>query len=99
MTLPLTPHEVLTTTRAVRRRLDLARPVGRAEVEECLRIAFQAPNGSNQQRWHWVLTDDVATRAAMADIFRAAMDDYVGQMAAARAKGSAPARAGGAAQE
>jgi nitroreductase len=43
--------EVLTTTRAVRRRLDLERPVERTVVEECLRLAFQAPNGANDQSW------------------------------------------------
>ena len=42
--LDLTPDEVLTTTRAVRKRLDLARPVPRAVVEECLAIALQAPS-------------------------------------------------------
>ena len=69
--------DVLTTTRAVRRRLDLERPVPRAVVEECLELAFQAPNGSNQQFWHWVLVDDPATRAAMADLYRAGMDAHV----------------------
>src|SRR5262249_33734930 len=47
--LGLTVDEVLTTTRAVRRRLDLDRPVPREVVEACLRLAFQAPNGSNGQ--------------------------------------------------
>ena len=42
--------ELLTTTRAVRRRLDLTRPVDRADVIDCLQVAFQAPNASNQQR-------------------------------------------------
>jgi nitroreductase len=97
--LELTPRELLTTTRTVRKRLDLERPVEREVVEDCLRLAFQAPNGSNQQRWHWVLVDDPSTRAAMADIYRGAMDDYIAQMSAARAKGSAPAQAGGEAQQ
>jgi nitroreductase len=69
--------EVLTTTRAVRRRLDLERPVPRTVVEECLGLAFQAPNGSNQQLWHWVLVDDPATKAAMADLYRAGMDAHI----------------------
>jgi nitroreductase len=47
--LPLEPDELLTTTRAVRRRLDLERPVDRALIEECLRIGLQAPNASNLQ--------------------------------------------------
>ena len=63
---------LLTTTRAVRRRLDLDRPVPRAVVEDCLRLAFQAPNGQNQQTWNWILIDDPATRRAIADLYRAA---------------------------
>jgi nitroreductase len=68
--------EVLTTTRSVRQRLDLERPVERRTVEECLRIAFQAPTGSNQQDWGWVLVDDQATRAAMADLYRRGLADH-----------------------
>jgi len=68
--LGLTAHEVLTTTRSVRKRLDLDRPVERQVVVDCLETAFQAPNGSNQQRWGWVCVDDPATRQAMADIYR-----------------------------
>ncbi len=55
---PLSVDDLLTTTRSVRQRLDLDRPVERHAVEECLRIAFQAPTGSNQQDWGWVLVDD-----------------------------------------
>ena len=75
--LDLGVDEVLTTTRAVRRRLDLQRPVRREVVEECLELAFQAPNGSNQQFWQWVLVDDPATKAAMADLYRAGMDAHI----------------------
>lgn len=45
----LTADEVLTTTRAVRRRLDLERPVDPELVRECVRIALQAPAGSNRR--------------------------------------------------
>lgn len=75
--LNLSAEEVLTTTRTVRKRLDLHRPVDRADVEACLRIAFQAPNGSNQQTWGWVVVDDSGTRARMASIYRAALADFV----------------------
>ena len=68
--LELTADELLTTTRAVRKRLDLSRPVERSVVEECLQIALQAPNGSNRQTWNWVVVDDAETRAAMAEIWR-----------------------------
>jgi nitroreductase len=75
--LNLSAEEVLTTTRTVRKRLDLNRLVEREVVEACLRIGFQAPNGSNQQTWGWVLVDDPSTRANMASIYRAALADFV----------------------
>jgi nitroreductase len=75
--LDLTPDEVLTTTRAVRKRLDLARPVPRGVVEECLAIALQAPNGSNLNSWRWVAVDDHARVARMAEIYNAGLDDFV----------------------
>jgi len=78
--LPLTIDELLTTTRAVRRRLDLCRPVPRATVEQCLSLAFDAPNGSNLQLWRWVLVDDPAVKHEMARIYRAAMEDHVGRL-------------------
>jgi nitroreductase len=62
--------EVLTTTRAVRRRLDLDRPVDPALVRECLAIALQAPTGGNDQRWHFLVVTEPATRSAVADVFR-----------------------------
>ena len=79
----LTPDEVLTTTRAVRRRLDTSRPVPRALVEECLEIALQAPNGSNLNTWRWIAVDERATIARMAEIYDAALDDYVKSLGSA----------------
>ncbi len=61
---------VLTTTRAVRRRLDLDRPVPLDVVRECLEIALQAPNGFNFQRWRWLVITDPSIRAAIAEIYR-----------------------------
>ena len=80
--LELTPDELLTTTRSVRRRLDLERPVPRALVEECLTVALQAPNGSNQQAWRWIAVDDPELRAAIADEYAGAMEDYSRELAA-----------------
>jgi nitroreductase len=58
-TLPLSPDELLTTTRSVRKRLDLTRPVPLDLVCECLEIALQAPSGSNRQGWQWmVITEE-----------------------------------------
>jgi nitroreductase len=74
--LDLDPDQLLTTTRAVRRRLDFDRPVPRELVEECLEIAVQAPSGSNARGWHFVLVGDPAKRRAIGDLYRKAFDDY-----------------------
>jgi hypothetical protein len=55
-TLPLSPDQVLATTRAVRRRLDLTRPVERKVIEECLALAQQAPRASNVERRAFVVS-------------------------------------------
>lgn len=73
MTLNLSADEVLSTTRAVRRRLDLSRPVPRHLIEECVDLATQAPTGRNRQRWHFLVVTDKAQRAAVADIYRRAV--------------------------
>jgi nitroreductase len=68
--LGLSADEVLTTTRAVRKRLDLSRPVPRDVIEECIRIAVQAPSGRNRQHWDFIFVEDQPTRAAVADLWR-----------------------------
>lgn len=73
-TLGLSVDEVLTTTRTVRRRLDVTRPVSRAILEECLEIALQAPNGSNLNRWRWIIVDDPQMVARIAAEYRAAIN-------------------------
>lgn len=70
MILPLTPDELLSTTRSVRRRLDLTRPVEREVIEQCLALAQQAPTASNTQLWHFVVVTDPAQRAGLADLYR-----------------------------
>lgn len=75
-TLNLTPDELLTTTRAVRRRLDFDRPVDLDVIRDCVRIALQAPNGSNKQGWHWVVVTDADQRARIADLYLAAFNEY-----------------------
>jgi len=73
----LTPDELLSTTRAVRRRLDLSRPVEREVLEECLRLAQQAPSGSNEQKWHFVVVTDPAKRAAVGELWREGGERYL----------------------
>jgi len=78
MTAPiLTPDELLTTTRAVRRRLDLTRPVPMQLVRECLDIALQAPTGSNRQNWHWIVVTDTTMRAAIGEVYRRSAHEYL----------------------
>ncbi len=72
----LTPDELLTTTRAVRRRLDLTRPVPLELITECLAIAQQAPCEGNMQQWHFVVVTDAAKRAALADCWRQGWEVY-----------------------
>jgi len=69
--------ELLTTTRSVRKRLDLARPVPRAVIEECIEIALQAPTGSNAQGWHFVVVTDAAKRAEIARYYKEALQGYM----------------------
>jgi nitroreductase len=68
---------LLSTTRAVRKRLDLDRPVPPEVVAECLRLAIQAPTGSNRQGWHWVVVTDADKRAALAEMYRPGFGPYM----------------------
>ena len=68
--LDLTAEELLTTTRAVRKRLVLDETLPADVIARCLDIATQAPTGRNRQRWHFVVVTDPQRRAALADIWR-----------------------------
>jgi nitroreductase len=74
--LPLDPDALLTTTRAVRKRLDFERPVDPALVRECLEVALQAPTGSNAQGWHFVVVTDPEKRRGLAELYRKAWAVY-----------------------
>ena len=73
--------EVLSTTRAIRKRLDLERPVDRDVVLECLRLAVQAPTGSNAQTWRWVIVTDPDTRRELARLYSEGGKGYLAQAA------------------
>jgi nitroreductase len=92
--LDLTPDEVLATTRSVRRRLDLDRPVEREVLEECLRLAQQAPTSSYAQNWHFVVVTDAAKRAALGELWRSVAGPYLEHRAAAAAADERVARIG-----
>jgi len=86
----LTPDELLTTTRSVRKRLDLARPVPLDLVRDCLEIALQAPSGGMRQGWHWIVVTDPHVRAQIGEFYRRSAEPYRASAAAAD-----PGRAGG----
>ena len=69
---------LLSTTRSVRRRLDLQRPVPREVITECLELAVQAPTGGNAQTWRWLVVDDEATKAALAELYARSGREYLG---------------------
>src|SRR5579871_125482 len=59
-------ERLLTTTRAVRKRLDFTRPVDADVIVECIRIATYAPNASNMQQWRWIVVRDAGKRREIA---------------------------------
>lgn len=70
-------HQLLTATRSARKALDLRAPVDLDEIRECLRIGLQAPNGSNQQAWRWVVVTDANLREQIGSFYRHA---YLGKV-------------------
>src|SRR3954470_4024743 len=77
--------ELLSTTRSVRKRLDLSRPVPREVILECLQLAVQAPTSANDQNWRWVVVTDADKRARIAEIYRSVGEDYLARAAQATA--------------
>ena len=68
---------LLSTTRSVRKRLDTERPVPREIIDECLALSMQAPTGSNEQDWCWVVVTDPEKRAALADLYNQGARPYL----------------------
>ena len=73
---------LLSTTRAVRKRLDFDREVPDDVLLECLQLAVQAPTGSNRQGWRWLVVRDPAKKAALAEIYNRAGGAYLRNAAA-----------------
>lgn len=73
-----TVDALLTTTRSVRKRLDLERPVEPEVIERCLEIATQAPSGSDRQRWHFVIVTEPALRQELAALYERSFRAYYG---------------------
>jgi len=85
---PLTPDELLTTTRSARKRLDLTRPVPLELVKECLQIALQAPSGGMRQGWHWIVVTDPRVRAQIGDFYRRSAEPCLARAAADPSRGA-----------
>ena len=66
----------LSTTRAVRKRLDLARPLPRELILECISLAVQAPTGSNRQGWQWVVVTDAGAKRAVGSHYSKSWYEY-----------------------
>jgi nitroreductase len=87
--LDLSIDELLTTTRAVRKRLDFTRSVEREVIRECLTLAVQAPTPGSHQNWHFVVVTDRSQREALAALYRKStrspggQEDILKQMIAA----------------
>ena len=73
---------LLSTTRAVRRRLDLDRPVPDELLLRCIDLAEQAPSGGNQTNRRWLVIKDPATKRTLADLYRAVGIPYLTGLAA-----------------
>jgi len=69
---------LLATTRSVRKRLDLTRPVPTEVLLDCIRLAVQAPTGGNAQTWRWLVVDDAETKAALAELYARDGRGYLG---------------------
>ena len=82
-----TVDRLLSTTRAVRKRLDLEREVPEDVILDCIRLSQQAPTGSNMQNWRWLVVRDPDKRAALADLYRQAGGDYLAAAAESGADG------------
>jgi nitroreductase len=69
--------KLLSTTRAVRKRLDLTRPVEPEVILDCIRLSQQAPTGSNQQGWRWMVVTDATKRKKLAELYGRAGAEYL----------------------
>lgn len=74
--LELSNDQLLSTTRAVRKRLDFNRAVPESVIKECMEIAIQAPTGSNAQGWQFMFVTDEAKRAKIGEIYQRAFSVY-----------------------
>lgn len=74
--LPLNPDELLSTTRAVRKRLDFDRPVPDELIRECVAMAQQSPSGSNNPSMSFVIVKDAKKRKAVGEVYNRCFEQY-----------------------
>ena len=74
--LSLTNDQLLSTTRAVRKRLEFERDVPMSTIKECMDLAVQAPSGSNAQGWQFVFVTDQEKRQKIGEYYREAFSHY-----------------------
>jgi len=90
---------LLSTTRSVRRRLDLERPVPEQLILDCIDLAEQAPTGGNQPSRRWLVIRDPKVRQQVTDLYREAGGTWLSERASALAGSGDPreraARSGG----
>lgn len=70
---------LLTTTKQVRKRLDLSRPVPRQILLDCIDIASRAPMGSNQERNKWIIIEKRELKARIAEWYLETATPYLGK--------------------
>ncbi len=73
---------VLSTTRSVRLRLDLEREVPNGLIDDCLKIALQAPTGANTQTWRFLVITDLALKSEVASYYRNGAEKYLADQTA-----------------
>lgn len=71
-----TVDHLLATTRTVRKRLDLQKPVPREVIMECIQLAIQAPTGGNSQGWHWLVVTDAQKKAQIGELYKESFSIY-----------------------
>jgi len=70
---------LLMTTKQVRKRLDLTRPVPREILLDCIDVASRAPMGSNQERNKWIIIEKPELKAQIAEWYLETAIPYLGQ--------------------
>lgn len=88
---PIGAETLLVTTRSVRRRLDLGRPVERRLIEESLEVALQAPNGADTEAWRFVVVTDPELRGRIGELYGRANREFAAAIRARAEAGDAQA--------